>query len=146
MDVKDRYDSLITYYAEAQGLPFALVKAQMLAESNAKPNAVSRVGAKGLMQFMPETWTDIAGHDADPHNPELSIEAGCRYLRRLLDQFNQNTPAALAAYNWGMGNVNRHLKQYGGILNDARLPEETRNYLTRIARKRGEIEGVVAHA
>jgi soluble lytic murein transglycosylase-like protein len=97
------------------------------------------------MQFMPATWDETMGHGADPYNPELSIEAGCKYLRRLMDFFSGDTVAALAAYNHGMGNVRNHLAKYGKIV-DEYLPAETRNYIARIAKKRGEIEGVIAHA
>lgn len=145
MNPKDRFDSIILYYSDLHGLPFALVKAQMLAESDANPEAISHVGAKGLMQFMPDTWDEVMGHGADPYNPELSVEGGCRYLRRLIDFFSGNTTAALAAYNWGMGNVRNHIQLYGRIVED-KLPKETREYVARIAKKRGEIEGVVAHA
>ena len=59
MKAQDRFDSLLTYYAEEHGLDWLALKAQMLAESNADPKAVSRVGAQGLFQSMPATWSDI---------------------------------------------------------------------------------------
>lgn len=139
MNARDRYDSLLLYYATEHRLPFSLVKAQMLAESNANPEAISSVGAKGLMQFMPATWDEIMGHGADPYNPELSIEGGCRYLRRLTDFFSGNTTAALAAYNWGMGNVRNHIQLHGRIVEE-KLPKETREYVKRISAKREAIE------
>ena len=145
MEPRDRYDSLIHYYAEHYGLSFSLIKAQMLAESNANPKAVSHAGAKGLAQFMPATFKEVADSGDDPFNPEHSIRAQCRYMRRLLDYFENDSTAALAAYNHGMGNVRNHRERYGRLC-DEHLPEETREYLNQIAHKRGQIEGVVLHA
>ena len=109
----DRYDSLFRYYAQQYGLDWRLVKAQAIAESSLNPRAVSPVGAKGLMQFMPATWADWGV--GDPFNPEASIDAGCRYMVYLLGCYGEIPDEteryrfALAAYNAGRGNINRAL-------------------------------------
>lgn len=110
MQRHDRYDSLIAWYADQHKLPVALVKRQMMAESSARPDAISPAGALGLMQFMPATWKEWG--KGDPFNPEESIAAGCAYLAWLHGRFGEISDAherwrfALAAYNCGRGNVN----------------------------------------
>lgn len=113
MRPQDRYDSLIRYYAETYGLDWRRVKAQVEAESGFNPRAVSPVGAKGLMQFMDATWKEWG--EGDPFNAEESIKAGCRYMRYLYDRFpeipdpDERYRFALAAYNAGIGNINKCL-------------------------------------
>lgn len=150
---RDRYDSLIRFYADRFGLLFSLAKAQMLAESAANPDAVSRVGAMGLSQFMRATWSEwwdatpgIQGGEArwNPFNPEAAIRAQCAYLANLLKQFGGDTACALAAYNWGATRVRKHLALHGRLV-DSALPEETRDYIDRIGRLRAEIEGLSRH-
>lgn len=99
-----------------------LIRSVIRTESAFNPRAVSPVGAQGLMQLMPGTAAELGV--TDPFDPEQNIMAGTRYLRQLLDRYDGDLDHALAAYNWGMGNVDRH-----GL---ARLPEETRNYLERV--------------
>jgi len=85
-----------------------LVKAIILAESGYNPKAVSKVGARGLMQLMPRTakWLGVK----DSFNPEHNINAGVRYFRKLLNQFGDVT-LALAAYNAG----GRNVRKYNGV-------------------------------
>jgi soluble lytic murein transglycosylase-like protein len=87
----------------------ALIKAVIMAESGYNPKAVSRKGAKGLMQLMPGTAKWLGVHDA--FDPALNIDGGVKYLRRLLDRFDGDVPLALAAYNAG----SRYVRQYGGV-------------------------------
>jgi hypothetical protein len=96
------------------------------AESGWNPNAVSPRGAMGLMQFMPETWK-MYGHGS-PFDPAESMAAAQRYLGKLLGQFGGDTSKALAGYNWGEGNVEQAIKQFG---NDwlAHAPPETQKYV-----------------
>ncbi|MFQ5588374.1 MAG: transglycosylase SLT domain-containing protein [Nitrospiria bacterium] len=106
---RNTLDTLILQASEAQRLSPALVKAVIRAESNFNPRAVSSSGAQGLMQLMPETAGDLKL--TDPFNPAKNIDAGTRYLRYLLDRFDQNLRLAIAAYHAGPGTVSR----YGGV-------------------------------
>lgn len=114
MQARDRYDSLIQYYAKKHGLDWQLVKRQVEAESSFRPDAVSRAGAVGLMQFMPQAWKEW-GRGKDPRDPEASIAAGCAYMAWLLGRFKEIPDArerykfALAAYNAGRGHINTAL-------------------------------------
>ena len=81
----------------------------MKQESNFNASAVSSAGASGLMQLMPTTARYLGVNDT--LDPEQSIMGGAKYLRQMLDQFDNNVETALAAYNAGPGNV----KKYDGI-------------------------------
>ncbi|MCR4330261.1 MAG: lytic transglycosylase domain-containing protein [Candidatus Roizmanbacteria bacterium] len=107
------------------GLPPDLLNRVAYQESRYNPAAVSLVGAKGLMQFMPATAKDFG---IDPLDPFQSIDAAGKYLAQLFKMFN-SWPLAIAAYNWGPGNMRKHLTKHGG-LNVAALPDETRKYLS----------------
>lgn len=106
---RDAYDDLIASAAERWHVDFSLVKAVIHAESAFDKDAVSRVGARGLMQLMPSTASMLQVHDI--HDPYQNINAGARYLRMMLDRFKGNLSYALAAYNAGEANV----RKYGGI-------------------------------
>jgi hypothetical protein len=86
-----------------------LVKAIIMAESSYNPKAVSKKGAKGLMQLMPKTAKALGVKDS--FNPEHNINGGVKYFRQLLNQFNGDVKLALAAYNAG----SRKVKKYNGI-------------------------------
>lgn len=107
------------------GLPPDLLNRVAYQESRYNPDAVSKVGAIGLMQFMPATAADFG---IDPRDPFQSIDAAGKYLAQLYRQF-RSWPLAIAAYNWGPGNMQKHLAKHGG-LNVAALPDETRKYLS----------------
>ena len=117
-----QFDQLIREACQRYGVEFALVKAVIKAESAFDPRALSRAGARGLMQLMPDTAT-LHGV-ADVHNPQENIDGGVRHLRLLLDRFRGNLTLAIAAYNAGAETVDR----YNGI-----PPyEETQEYVQRV--------------
>jgi len=127
----EAYDDIIQEAAAEYDMDPNLIHAVMQAESAFHPYAVSRAGAEGLMQLMPELSDEIGVNDA--FDPRENIRGGARYLKRLLDHHDGNIDLALASYNAGPGNVER----YGGV-----PPfRETRNYVKTIkqilkARKR----------
>lgn len=97
-------------------------------ESGQNENAVSSAGAIGVMQLMPGT---AAMYGADPYDAADNIQAGTSYLGDLLNQFGGDQAAALAAYNWGPGNVQKAQALYGANwLQHA--PAETQNYVAKI--------------
>lgn len=99
------YDSLIVREARANHLDPALVKAVIAAESNFSPSAVSRAGAQGLMQLMPETAEGLGVED--PFHVSQNVSGGSRYLREMLDRYG-DVSRALAAYNAGPTAVDRY--------------------------------------
>jgi soluble lytic murein transglycosylase-like protein len=95
----NQYDSLISEFSRKYQVDFALIKAVIRAESGFNPTAVSRKGAKGLMQLMPETASRV--NVSNVFNPRENIEGGVRYLKYLLSLFNDDLRLSLAAYNAG---------------------------------------------
>ncbi len=99
---------LVTQAAVHAGLPPAIVHSIARAESGYREDAVSPKGAIGLMQLMPKTAAEL---DADPHDPAQNAEAGARYLRDLLQKY-ENDPhqvsKAVAAYNAGPAAVDKY--------------------------------------
>ena len=93
------FDSIISEYAKKYQIDFALIKAMIRAESGFNPQAVSRKGARGLMQLMPETALRMNVSNA--FNPKENIEGGVRYFKYLLSLFNNDLRLSLAAYNAG---------------------------------------------
>ncbi len=98
-----KYDHLIQKYASTYNMDYSLIKAVVRAESGYNPKAVSKKGAMGLMQLMPETASLFECEN--PFDPESNIKTGIKYLRYLLNYFNGNVELALAAYNAGPKNV-----------------------------------------
>lgn len=81
----------------------AIIKAIIMAESGYNPKAISKKGAKGLMQLMPETALELGVNDI--FNPQQNIDGGVRYFKRLVNRFDGDFKLALAAYNAGSRNV-----------------------------------------
>lgn len=117
-------ESLIAHSASAFQLDRALIKAIIKVESDFNPKVVSRKGAKGLMQLMPETAREVGV--SNPFDPSQAIHGGAYYLRKMLDSFDRNLDYALAAYNAGPNAV----RKYGGIPPFT----ETQNYVIKVKR------------
>lgn len=121
---RELYESIIQEAAALHGVDEDLVRAVIKVESEFDPDAVSRAGAKGLMQMMPATARHMGV--ADPFDPRQNILGGVKYLRMLLDRFKGNVPLALAGYNAGPRKVTR----FKGI-----PPyKETRGYVKKVLR------------
>jgi len=113
--------SLIEAAANKYQVDPKLVAAVAEVESNGNQNAVSSVGAIGVMQLMPDTAASLG---VDPYDKQQNIEGGAKYLRQMLDTFGGDLKKAVAAYNAGPGAV----KDYGGV-----PPyKETQNYVSKV--------------
>jgi soluble lytic murein transglycosylase len=102
----NRFDRYIGEAAGLHGVDFQLIKAVIRAESAFDPKAVSRKGALGLMQIMPQNLKAFQVHD--PFDPWQNIMGGSRYLKQLIQRFDGQLPLALAAYNAGPRAVDTH--------------------------------------
>ena len=120
--VRTEWDASIMSIARRYNVNPALVKAVIHAESAFNPKAKSRAGAIGLMQLMPFTAKRYGVED--PYNPEDNIRGGVKYLRMLLNRYNNEYRLALAAYNAGEDIVDQHnvIPSYA----------ETRTYVDRV--------------
>jgi soluble lytic murein transglycosylase-like protein len=118
------YDASINEHARRQGVAPDLVRAVIQVESAFNPVAVSNKGAMGLMQLMPATALELGVRN--PFDPDQNIRGGVTYLKQLLTRYDQKVELALAAYNAGIGNV----EKYGAV-----PPfKETRNYVNKITK------------
>ena len=115
-------DALVDTAAHAYGVKPNLVFAMIDAESHGDPAAISRAGAVGLMQLMPQTSTEYGV--ADPFDPGANVAGGVHYLHDLLHRYHGNVAFALAAYNAGPGAVD-------AVHGVPAIPE-TRSYVARI--------------
>lgn len=115
---------VIARHSRQHQLHPALIRAVIKAESNFDPHAISRAGAVGLMQLMPQTAVRLDVRDL--YDPDDNVGGGTKYLRQLLDRFHGNLPLALAAYNAGENVVDRYQA----------LPpiDETRQYVRKVLR------------
>jgi len=118
----EKYDELISDASERHGVSFSLLKAVIKAESDFDPHAVSKKGATGLMQIMPENFKPLGIRD--PFDPWENINAGARYFKQMYDRFKGKLALSLAAYNAGPTAVDRYktIPPY----------EETEEYVRRV--------------
>jgi len=117
-----RYDPLIQQAADQYEVDPAMVKAIIMAESSFNPKAVSKWGARGLMQLMPVTARELGVKDS--FNPEHNINGGVKYFSKLMNRFNGDVTLALAAYNAGT----RKVLKFRGV-----PPyKETKNYIKKV--------------
>jgi hypothetical protein len=114
-------DEIIHHAADKFSVDPDLIRGVIKAESNFNSHSTSPKGAMGLMQLMPSTARDLGVKN--PYDPYENVMGGTRYLKGLLDRYDGDVDRALAAYNWGMGNVEKH---------PGRLPKETKTYISRI--------------
>lgn len=123
-------DKLIDKYSEQNKLDPDFVKAVVKQESGFNPNATSKCGAMGLMQLMPSTAEGLGVINA--YDAEQNIYGGTKYLKGLMDRFDNNKELALAAYNAGPNAV----KKYNGI-----PPyKETQNYVKNVMASYGRFK------
>jgi soluble lytic murein transglycosylase-like protein len=119
------YDPIIEQAAELTSVRPELLRAVIVVESGFDPEAVSKAGAKGLMQLMPATARAYGARDAS--DPAQNVHAGARYLRDLIDRYGNDLELVLAAYNAGEAAVER----YGRAIPPYR---ETRRYVPKVLR------------
>ena len=128
---RENIENIIEKYAQKNNLDPDFIKAVVKQESGFNPDATSKCGAMGLMQLMPQTAKGLGVTDA--YDPEQNIEGGVKYLKSMMNRFNNDPKLALAAYNAGPGAVQR----YG----DVPPYRETQNYVKNILASYEAIKG-----
>ena len=120
----DKYDKLISDASRKYDVDSRLLKAMIKAESDFDPQAISRKGAMGLMQIMPENFKML--NLENPFDPWQNIRAGTQYFKKLYERFNGKLALSLAAYNAGPTAVDRYKS----------IPpyQETEEYVRRVLR------------
>ena len=137
------YSNYVEKYAKDYSVPNELVWGIMRAESHYRKDAISPVGALGLMQVMPFTGYRVASllgeKDFQPRQllePNNAIRMGSRYLSRLMDKFDNTIPLVAAGYNAGPHRVNNWLASFGHLETDEFIEHipflETRNYVKKV--------------
>jgi soluble lytic murein transglycosylase len=143
-----RHDDIIRQQAADKDIDPALIAAVIYEESRFR-DQTSHAGARGLMQITPQTADAIARHSggtrfeqSDLSEPQINISYGSYYLRLLLDHYGQNETLAIAAYNAGMGNVDRWVRDAGGASefdSAEHIPfPETRAYVENVMDRRAD--------
>lgn len=103
---KGEIQNIVAKLSQKHKIDEKLVMAVIQQESNFNPKAVSKAGAKGLMQLMPPTAKELGV--TNPFNPEQNLEGGVKYLSKMITKYRGNIVLGLAAYNAGAGNVDKY--------------------------------------
>lgn len=125
---------MIADAASRYGIPSNLALEVAIKESGLNQNAISSAGAVGVMQLMPSTAADLG---VDPTDAQQNINGGVQYLAQLLSEFAGDQAKALAAYNWGPGNVQNAVAQNGDNWLAA-APSSVQNYVKSILSATGQ--------
>ncbi|NLM12927.1 MAG: lytic transglycosylase domain-containing protein [Epulopiscium sp.] len=142
-----KYADLVIKYSEKYNLDAYLVFSIIRVESKFNPQATSHKGAKGLMQITDQTgeWAakeiGIENYYSDRlYEPEINIQIGCWYIRKLINQYKNNLETSLAAYNAGSGNVSKWLENEKYSRDSEKLHfipfKETREYVKKVVKSR----------
>lgn len=118
----NKFEPIIREAAAAFGVSDSLIKSVIMTESAARPDAISKANAKGLMQLLDSTALDMGVNDI--FDPKENIFGGTKYLSKMLEEFDNDLDKALAAYNAGPHNVKKH--------NGIPPFEETKKYVKKI--------------
>lgn len=124
------FEPIIQKASADYGVPVERIRSMINTESSGNPNARSKKGAAGLMQLMPSTAADLGV--TDPYDPAQNIDAGVRYYAQQLKKYGGDEAKALAAYNWGPGNVDKFGENYAKV-----APKETKDYVRKITAQMG---------
>ncbi|MDO9464564.1 MAG: lytic transglycosylase domain-containing protein [bacterium] len=125
---------IVRKFAQKYNMDPALIMAVIETESKFNAKAVSKAGAIGLMQIMPKTAKSLSRelnikkyNKNSLYNPEINIRIGTYYLKKLLQEFNNDIDLSLGAYNGGIGNIKKWQKQ------KKEIPfEETRTFIKKV--------------
>lgn len=121
--------------AKTHRVSASLVRAVIWVESRGNVNvAASSKGARGLMQLMPNTAAELG---VDPGDPVQNVDGGTRYLAQMLRKYRGDEGLALAAYNWGTGNVDGVIASDGKL----RIPTQVQGYVSKVLERRNLEEG-----
>ena len=131
-ETADRIYKNVIYYSKQHNVDPVLVFSVMKTESHFRHSTVSTAGAKGLMQLMPSTAQGLGVTNA--YDAEQNIMGGTKYLKGLMDRFDNNKSLALAAYNAGPNAV----KKYGGIPPYMETQNYVKNVLGSYERMKGD--------
>ena len=140
----ERHSGFVRRYAKENNLPFWLVMSIVHAESGGNPRAVSRVGAKGLMQLMRPAEEDVLRlrryAPGDLFNPDYNVRIGAGYLGILAKRFHRDWPLVVAAYHMGPGAADRLRREHPGVpsrkLVETYAPPATRAYCRKVLPRR----------
>lgn len=121
---------LLDAAATLNRIPKTLARAVAWIESRGHASALSSAGAQGVMQLMPATAQQLGV--TDPFDPEQNIAAGVEYLAKLLRKYGDNETHALAAYNWGPGNVDKAIEA------GRAFPEQVLQYVRNVQARKAE--------